>query len=65
MGIYLVIHVFSLFLAILVIPINQYVVKIITVILSLYFVFGGIVLIQSARAKLHENNLGREASRLG
>jgi hypothetical protein len=51
MGIYLVIHVFALFLAILVIPIDQYVVKIITIILSLYFVFGGIVLIQSARAK--------------
>ncbi len=51
MGIYLVIHVFALFLAILVIPIDQYVVKIITIILSLYFVFGGIVLIQSAREK--------------
>jgi hypothetical protein len=51
MGIYLVIHVFALFLAILVIPIDQYIVKIITIILSLYFVFGGIVLIQSARAK--------------
>jgi hypothetical protein len=51
MGIYLVIHVFALFLAILVIPIDQYVVKIITIILSLYFVFGGIVLIQLAKAQ--------------
>ncbi len=52
MGIYLVIHVFALFLAIIVIPIDQYIVKIVTIILSLYFVFGGIVLIRLARAKM-------------
>jgi len=52
MGIYLVIHVFALFLAIIVIPIDQYIVKFVTIILSLYFVFGGIVLIRLARAKM-------------
>ncbi len=51
MGIYLVIHIFALFLAIFIIPIDQYVLKITTIFLSLYFCFGGIVLIQIARAK--------------
>jgi hypothetical protein len=51
MGIYLVIHILSLFLAILVIPLDQFVVKTITIILSVYFVFGGVVLIRLARAK--------------
>jgi hypothetical protein len=55
MGIYLVIHVFALFLAIIIIPIDQYVLKIATIILSLYFVFGGIVLIQIATAKKTES----------
>ncbi len=55
MGIYLVIHIFALFLAIIVIPIDQYIVKFVTIILSLYFVFGGIALIQLARTRMNKD----------
>jgi len=51
MGIYLLIQVVVIPLAIFLVPIEHYAFKILSILLSLYFVFGGFVLIQFARAK--------------
>jgi hypothetical protein len=50
MGILLIFNIFAVIGGLLLIPIHQYVLKFVAIILGGYFVYGGIVLIKQARA---------------
>jgi hypothetical protein len=51
MGIFLLTQIFAVLWAIFLIPIDQYIFKTFAVLLSMYFVYGGYVLINLARGK--------------